>query len=58
LPSKGFDSRVLILEDSKERTWYLVRSGSYANREDAQKAFLPLKENLGVKPMIRPVGAW
>lgn len=58
LLSKGFDSRVLILEDSKDRTWYLVRSGSYANREDAQKAVLPLKESFGVKPIIRPVGAW
>jgi len=58
LLSKGFDSRVLILDDSKDRTWYLVRSGSYASREEAQKALLPLKESLGVKPMIRPVGAW
>jgi len=58
LRNKGFDSRVLILEDSKDRTWYLVRSGRYANQEDAKKAAITLKQTLGTKPVIRPVGSW
>ncbi|MCK5695739.1 MAG: SPOR domain-containing protein [Desulfobacula sp.] len=58
LIKNGFDSRVLILKDSRDRTWYLVRSGSYTNRDGAQKACLSLKQNLGIKPLIRPVGTW
>jgi len=58
LLKNGFDSRVLIIEGSKDRTWYLVRSGSYANKKEAQKASVPFKENLGFKPMVRPFGTW
>jgi len=58
LRNNGFDSRVLTLKDSKERTWYLVRSGNYKNHNKAEKAMFSLKEKLGSKPVIRPVGAW
>lgn len=58
LIKKGFDSRVLILADSQNRTWYLVRSGSYPNKDAAKKASLSLKESIGVKPMVRPLGVW
>jgi tetratricopeptide (TPR) repeat protein len=56
LINSGFDSRILSLKDSRDRTWYLVRSGNYTNRNDAQKARLSLKEKLGIDPLIRPVG--
>ncbi|MCD4718867.1 MAG: tetratricopeptide repeat protein [Desulfobacula sp.] len=58
LINKGFDSRILILKDSRDRTWYLVRSGNYTNRDGAQKACLSLKNKLGINPLIRPVSAW
>ncbi|MBU8849912.1 MAG: SPOR domain-containing protein, partial [Desulfobacterales bacterium] len=56
--NNGFDSRILVLKDSRNRNWYLVRSGSYANQDEAQKAFLSLKDKVGINPMIRPVGTW
>lgn len=58
LINNGFDSRVLTLEDSKKRTWYLVRSGNYENQESAQKALLALEKKLGIKPVVRPSGTW
>ncbi|MCP4671368.1 MAG: SPOR domain-containing protein, partial [Desulfobacula sp.] len=58
LVNMGFDSRVLILKDSKDKTWYLVRSGNYADKNNSQKDFSLLKEKLGSQPVIRPVGAW
>jgi len=58
LANNGFDSRILILKDSRNRTWYLVRSGNYADHGKAQKAVLSLKTKLGFKPVIRPFGTW
>ena len=58
LINMGFDSRVLILKDSKDKNWYLVRSGNYADRNEAQKDFALLKKKLAIKPAVRPVGAW
>jgi cell division protein FtsN len=54
----GFDSRVLILKDSKDETWYLVRSGNYADKNEAQKDFALLKKKLGIRPVVRSVGDW
>ena len=56
LINMGFDSRVLILKDSKEKTWYLVRSGNYADKNKAQKDLSLLKEKLGIIPVLRPIG--
>ena len=56
--NNGFDPRILILKDSRDRTWYLVRSGSYANQDDAQKASVSLKNKIGINPVIRPAGTW
>ena len=58
LLNNGFDSRIIILKDSRDRTWNLVRSGNYANQDEARKASLLLKKNLGINPIIRPVGTW
>ncbi len=58
LVNMGFDSRVFIIKDSKDKTWYLVRSGNYANKNEAQKDFALLTEKLGIRPLVRPVGDW
>ena len=58
LLNHGFDPRVLVLKDSKNRPWYLVRSGHYANQNKARKAGLLLREKLGIRPVIRPAGTW
>jgi len=54
----GFDARLLILKDSKGKTWYVVRSGQYANKNSAKKDYSLLKEKLGSQPIIRPFGTW
>jgi len=58
LLNNGFHPRILMLKDSKGRAWYMVRSGSYANQEEAQKAFLSLKDKAGIDLVIRPFGTW
>ena len=58
LINMGFDSRLLILKDSKDKTWHLVRSGNYSDKNKAQKDFSLLKEKLGIKPVLRPIGTW
>ncbi len=58
LINMGFDSRILTLKDSKDKTWYLVRSGNYSNKNSSQQDFSLLKEKLGIKPVLRPIGTW
>jgi len=58
LINMGFDSRVLIVKNSNDETWYLVRSGNYPDKNKAQKDFALLKEKLGISPVIRPSGDW
>jgi len=58
LAMNGFDSRILVLKDSSDRTWYLVRSGTYLNQTAAQKAASDLKKKLGMESLIRPVDNW
>ena len=58
LINMGFDSKVLILKDSMEKTWYLVRSGNYTDKNEAQKDFALLKKKLGIQLVVRPAGDW
>ena len=58
LSDMGFDSRVFIIKDSKDKTWYLVRSGNYTDKNEAQNDSDLLKKKLGVRPVVRPVGDW
>ncbi len=58
LINMGFNSRVLTLKDSKDKTWYIVRTGHYTDKIEAKKDFASLKEKLGVRPVIRPIGTW
>jgi tetratricopeptide (TPR) repeat protein len=58
LIKNGFDSQVLILDGSKERTWYVVRSGKYKTQTEAKKEKSILDQKMGLKSMIRPSGSW
>ncbi|MCP3871979.1 MAG: SPOR domain-containing protein, partial [Desulfobacteraceae bacterium] len=58
LLKNGFDSKILTLKDSNNKKWYIVRSGNYANKKDAQKASFSLRKQLKSKPIIRPAGDW
>jgi len=57
LLQKGVDLRILVLQDTKKRTWYLLRSGDYTNKADAEKSMLSLNEELGIKSVVRPFGS-
>jgi len=54
----GLDARILVLQDTKERIWYMVRSGNFPNKTAARKSRLSLEEELGIKSVIRPLGSW
>ncbi len=58
LMNHGFDSSVLILKDSSNRMWYLVRVGNYDTHSDAKEASLSLKNKLDIKSIVRPAGDW
>lgn len=58
LATKGFSARVLTLADTKNRDWYLVRSGNYHDEAAAQAAAASVKQDLGITPVIRPYGTW
>ncbi len=58
LIQNNFDAKVLVLKDSRDRTWYVVRSGNYSLHKDAEQAAVSLKEKLAIKSLVRPAGEW
>lgn len=54
---KGFDARVIPIEDKNGTDWYLVRSGNYDTRESAVKEIGSYREK-GFDCMVRPAGTW
>ncbi len=58
LIENGFDTKILVLMDKKQRSWYLVRSGRYTTRNDARKETEALQKLTGITPAIRPEGDW
>lgn len=58
LAEKGFEAKILVLTDKKQRSWHLVRCGTYPTREHARKELPALEEITGTQPAIRPEGAW
>lgn len=58
LIKNGFDSTILVLMDKKDRTWHLVRSGSYESKADAKKAMAPLADKMKLKSVVRPKNDW
>jgi len=57
LRESGFDTRVIQLEDSKGRPWYLVRSGFYADKQTAEKA-VPQYKKIGLTSVVQPAETW
>ena len=57
LVRNGYDSRILILEGSKGKTWYLVRVGLFSKSKETKELILSLKEKMKIKNAIpRPAG--
>lgn len=57
LVRNGYDSRILILEGTKGKTWYLVRVGLFSNSKETKELILSLKEKMKIKNAIpRPAG--
>jgi len=54
----GLDARILVLQDTKKRIWYMVRSGNFPNKTAARKSKLSLEEEIGIKSVVRPLGSW
>ena len=50
----GLDARILVLQDTKERIWYMVRSGNFPKKTAARQSKLSLEEELGIKSVVRP----
>ncbi|MCF6247612.1 MAG: tetratricopeptide repeat protein [Desulfobacula sp.] len=57
LEKDGFNARVLMLKDKKEKKWYMVRSGYYSDKETAKKV-VPLFKKMGIDSIVRPVDTW
>ncbi len=58
LLQRGLDTRILVLQDTKKRNWYILRSGDYPDKTSALKSMLYLKEKLGIESLVRPFGSW
>ncbi|MBU1195130.1 MAG: tetratricopeptide repeat protein [Proteobacteria bacterium] len=54
LIASGFDCRVLPQTDAKGKTWYIVRSGGYPDKNAARKSAELLKQKLNINSIIRP----
>ncbi len=54
LRSKGYKSRVFELTRNNGQTWFLVRLGSYQNRDDAEKDLQKTQAEWGMAVIIRP----
>ena len=58
LIENGFDTKILVLTDKKQRSWYLVRSNQYSSQDDARKDTAAIQNLTGTAPVIRPEGKW
>ncbi|MEA1969465.1 MAG: tetratricopeptide repeat protein [Thermodesulfobacteriota bacterium] len=56
LIKRGLEARILSLEDSKKRFWYLVRIGFYESRQKAEKFSSRLRMEYNIDAIIRPSG--
>jgi len=50
----GYDARILTLTRAENKTWYLVRIGSFADRKTADQAKAAFVEKTGMKAYVRP----
>jgi cell division protein FtsN len=52
--AKGYEADIIEREDSRGRTWYLVRHGSFADRSQAVAAAVKLHVREGFEAVVRP----
>jgi tetratricopeptide (TPR) repeat protein len=50
----GYEARILELTRPNKTTWYLVRTGSYSDRKQAEQAKARFIEDTGMKAYVRP----
>lgn len=50
----GYDARILILTRSNNVTWYLVRTGTFADRKTAEQTMAQFVKKTGMKAYVRP----
>lgn len=56
LSKKGYEVIIVMLSDSKQKSWYLVRFKTVMDREKAEQICLELKEKENITAVIRPAG--
>ena len=56
IENNGYKAKLLELKNSNNITLYLVRTGAYTNRNEAESAKTILKNNHGIDTIIMPFG--
>lgn len=56
MEENGYKVKIIEVTKSNDITWYLVRTGVYNQRKDAESAKISLKKNHGIDTIIRQVG--
>jgi tetratricopeptide (TPR) repeat protein len=54
LHALGYDARILELTRAKNVTWYLVRIGTFTDRETAKQTMAEFVKKTGMKAYVRP----
>jgi cell division protein FtsN len=54
IAAKGYEADIVAKEDSKGRTWYLVRHGSFVDRSEATAVAVRLHVREGFDAVVRP----
>jgi cell division septation protein DedD len=54
IAAKGYETDIVAKEDSKGRTWYLVRHGSFSDRSEATAVAVRLHVREGFDAVVRP----
>jgi len=57
LREKGYDARILPLDDCSKKPWYTVRLGSYISLKEAQEKAAAFSEKEKMATIVRPVNS-
>jgi cell division protein FtsN len=57
IAAKGYDADIIAREDSRGRTWYLVRHGAFPDRAKATAAAVELQARAGFDAVVRPANS-
>jgi len=49
---KGFEASVLKLKDGNEKIWYVVQTGDYATKAEAEREAIKFQESSGISPAV------